>query len=712
MKKIGFTLLLISVSVYASLAQQIVTACCDDTICQPGLDVQLTAVTDSGTTGSILNIEDDTYSQIVNLGFSFTYFGNTYTKCVLSTNNYICFDTTLALQYSQWPITAAIPDANYAADGVPVNSIMGPWHDVDPSQPPYGTLSFGTFGVAPNRYFVYNFCGVPMYQCNDTLYSGEIILYETSSIIEMHIGQKRVCYTWNGGYAIQGLHNIDGTDAVVVPGRNYPDVWTAFNEGWRFTPNGTTYDLTSITYAPIAFAAGTPHWSTLNGNSVGDGYTITVNPTQTTTYVVTVASCAYNADTVTITVDTLFGDYSTIDPTCPNSGDGTISASASGSGGPFIFVWVNSNGDTLKTTSNSLNDQVSGLNAGSYVVTIINGTGCSTTHTFNINYPPFVASFLSSDTSICLGANITFTDQSIGAITGWAWSFGDGVSTNTQNPNHTYQVPGVYTVQLVISNQGGCIDTAKETITVNDNIHVSFTEDPPPYCVGVPIQFTDQSTAQPAFWAWDFGDGSTSDVQNPQHAYSSEGTYTVHVTITDAFCGEGDFSYTLTVNTIPDPQLREDTMLCPTEPLTLNANAEAPSYQWSTGATTEEIQILAPSSPTVYTVILDNFGCKGTDSVLITPNCILVLPSAFSPNADGANDILHPLGSHLANFQLIIYNRWGKEIYNRQSNNLLDGWDGTYEGEPQQIGVYVYVLKGNFVNGEAVSRTGNVTLVR
>jgi gliding motility-associated-like protein len=132
----------------------------------------------------------------------------------------------------------------------------------------------------------------------------------------------------------------------------------------------------------------------------------------------------------------------------------------------------------------------------------------------------------------------------------------------------------------------------------------------------------------------------------------------------------------------------------------------------STGATTEQIEILAPTTATYYSVVVDNYGCKGADSVLITPDCILLLPSAFSPNADGTNDNLHPLGSHLTDFQLVIYNRWGQEIFNKQSNNLLDGWDGTYNGEPQDIGVYVYVLRGTFVSGEPVSRTGNVTLVR
>src|SRR5947208_676959 len=117
MKKISLVIFILSLSVYSTMAQQTLHACCDDTICTPGTPVTLTATVDSGSTGSLLSIADDTYSQVIDLGFSFTFFGNTYTQCLLSTNNYISFEIQNALQYSYWPIMAAIPDPNYAIDG-------------------------------------------------------------------------------------------------------------------------------------------------------------------------------------------------------------------------------------------------------------------------------------------------------------------------------------------------------------------------------------------------------------------------------------------------------------------------------------------------------------------------------------------------------------------------------------------------------------------
>lgn len=709
MKKITIACIVMCLAMsYSAMAQDIIQVCCNDTICEPGTDVHLTAVTDSSFYGDLLSIMDDTHSQLIDMGFAFTYFGNTYTKCVLSTNAYITFDSTKANQPSPWTISNPIPSTLN-----PMNAIMGPWHDVDPSVIPDPCISYAKFGEAPNRYFIYNFTDIPMYslQCNALTFTGQIILRETTNLIDIYIGHKVLCPTWNDGNAIEGLHNEDGTVAIVVPGRNYPVQWEAYDEGIRFTPNGNSYDMSDIPYETFPFAAGLPKWYDADGNFLGSGYDITVHPLVTTTYIAKVSSCFDVADSVTVFVDTLAGTYSQVDPSCPASGDGSIAASTSGNFGPSTFVWLDSNGDTLRVTNGTDVDQLEFLNGGQYIVIIVNSIGCFITHTYSIGPPAFNAGFTVSPSVLCADAQVFFTDISNGAISSYSWNFGDGITSSQQNPMHSYPA-GTYNVQLVVSSSGGCTDTFLQQITVQPNIAVGFSVQDPPYCVGSPVQFTDVSSANPDAWSWDFGDGGTSDVQNPSHPYSDPGTYTIHVDVTDQFCGTGESATSITVNFVPDPKLREDTMLCPNEPLTLNADAEGTSYNWSTGATTESILINAPESETTYVVVVDNFGCKGTDSVLITPDCILLLPAAFSPNSDGVNDLLHPLGSLLADYSLTIFNRWGQQVYAYAGNDLHVGWNGTYQGEPQPIGVYVYILKGAFVSGEAVTRTGNVTVLR
>src|SRR5436190_2010618 len=138
MNKIFLPVIIFLFSLETSNAQQVIHACCDTSICLPGSPINLSATVDSGSTGAILDILDDTYSQVVNLGFNFTYFGITYDKCLLSTNCYICFDIFPPDpgSFSAWSITAPAPSPVN-----PLNSVYGPWQDTDPAVPTYGTVA-------------------------------------------------------------------------------------------------------------------------------------------------------------------------------------------------------------------------------------------------------------------------------------------------------------------------------------------------------------------------------------------------------------------------------------------------------------------------------------------------------------------------------------------------------------------------------------------
>jgi hypothetical protein len=97
----------------------------------------------------------------------------------------------------------------------------------------------------------------------------QIVLYETTNIIEIYIQNKPLCIFWNSGAAIEGIQNSTGTQAYVVPGRNYPTQWTATNDAWRFTPTGAPQ------YTLTWYNGATP---------IGNNLFVTVCPTSTTTY--------------------------------------------------------------------------------------------------------------------------------------------------------------------------------------------------------------------------------------------------------------------------------------------------------------------------------------------------------------------------------------------------------------------------------------------
>jgi hypothetical protein len=121
---------------------------------------------------------------------------------------------------------------------------MGPWYDLNPGiaganpPTPIQYIYYQTYGVAPNRYLVVSWNNSPLYQCIALRGTQQIILFE-NGLIENNILQKRICAIWANGTATQGLHNINGTQAIVVLGRNSTQ-WTVLPsqpETWRYTPD-------------------------------------------------------------------------------------------------------------------------------------------------------------------------------------------------------------------------------------------------------------------------------------------------------------------------------------------------------------------------------------------------------------------------------------------------------------------------------------------
>lgn len=143
----------------------------------------------------------------------------------------------------------------------------------------------------------------------------------------------------------------------------------------------------------------------------------------------------------------------------------------------------------------------------------------------------------------------TFTDLSTNIPTSWSWDFGDGITSTEQNPVHTYTDNGSFDVCLTATNAVGSSTACKTVnITLTPQIPIAdFT-----YAVsGLTVTFTDVSANIPVSWLWNFGDGTTSNLQNPSHAYSNYGDYTVCLTATNAI-GSDDNCIVLALTGIED----------------------------------------------------------------------------------------------------------------------------------------------------------------
>ena len=140
---------------------------------------------------------------------------------------------------------------------------------------------------------------------------------------------------------------------------------------------------------------------------------------------------------------------------------------------------------------------------------------------------------------------VTFVDNSLGSTPmSYQWDFGDGASSNDQNPSHNYIQRGTYTVSLTVKNAYGSSTAIKNNfITIGIAPRADFSAGPTTGDSPLSVKFNDQSYGQVTLWSWDFGDGTRSSEQNPVHTYFNGGVYNVILTVSNAF-GSSDTTKT------------------------------------------------------------------------------------------------------------------------------------------------------------------------
>jgi PKD repeat protein len=214
-------------------------------------------------------------------------------------------------------------------------------------------------------------------------------------------------------------------------------------------------------------------------------------------------------------------------------------------GSPSTWNWIF--GDMgAGNTSTVQNPSHMYTTAGTYSVnlTVTNAGGSKTlikTNYITVTPPVPVANFTGTPTTGPAPLSVSFTDTSTGSPSSWIWMFGDMGAGNTstlQNPTHTYLSAGTYSVNLTVTNAGGSNTLIKTNyITVVTPPVANFTGTPLSGPAPLLVVFTDTSTGSPMDWNWTFGDigaGNTSAVQNPSHTYTTAGTYSVNLTVTNA----------------------------------------------------------------------------------------------------------------------------------------------------------------------------------
>ena len=354
----------------------------------------------------LVNI-DDHWSSIINLPFSFNFFGNNYTQLVCGSNGVISFDLTNANGYCPWSFSGSCP-----SNSLIQNAIFGVYHDIDPSIT--GTLSYSIFGSAPNRIFVLNFYQIPMFSstCNSLLATHQIALYESSNTIDVYVENNPLCSSWNSGNSLIGIQNSTGTIGLCPPGRN-TGPWSAQNEAWRFSR-----------CIPIQ---STLCWTNEAGDTLSNSLNLTVCPITTTDYYFS-GDFSCNG-IINHIVDTM---RITVNPFTINIGNDTTICS-----GQQITLQADTAFVSYLWSNNSTNSSLLVTQPGNYSLIVYDSTGCPGTDSIFISDGiPVLDSVTSGYDWVCppYTGNYSITPASDAITYLWYYS-GNGATINNSDSN-------------------------------------------------------------------------------------------------------------------------------------------------------------------------------------------------------------------------------------------------------------------------------------
>ena len=442
------------------------------------------------------------------------------------------------------------------------------------------------------------------------------------------------------------------------------------------------------------------------------------------------------------------------------SGSPGISLSSTATAG-VTYSWSPTGGLSASNTPNVI---ATPTLTTTYTLTV-SLAGCTNTANSTLIYVPTTAANASAvQNYICIGSNTVLNATPGGPAYSYTWSPALGIScTNCQTPIAAPTDTTIYTLNM----SGPCLTNTTDTVIVYPvqcgQPTANFKPDSNVVCRTNCITFNDSSFYQPLTYQWTFQGGSpaTSTAKNPRVCYDIEssqtnanGKYFVKLCVTNLLglqdCKED--SIEVLISPVADINLNAN-MVTTDEgvPVILdgiNSSGEQ-SYEWSSipGTVTTPCNYCQcpgnpiPNPPAGYTpncsaievtpVIpytfpgsvynsfyvlkaINNIGCFDYDTIMVRVNkkCgDLFIPTAFSPNNDGVNDVLNVMSNNcLTSMVFEIFNRWGEKVF--ETTDTSEGWDGTYKGTMQDPGVFGWYLEALLWDGKTVSLKGNTMLTR
>jgi gliding motility-associated-like protein len=342
------------------------------------------------------------------------------------------------------------------------------------------------------------------------------------------------------------------------------------------------------------------------------------------------------------------------------------------------------------------------------------------------------ANFGADTAFFCDFGTVNFTDSTTfnDPIVQYNWDFGDGGTSNLQQPSHVYAAQGIYNVRLHVLTQGGCRDTIQKNalIKVINRPLIDINGDSV-ICINNSILHTGiflRTDTSIVNWQWTFPNGVTYNVQNPPlQLYNTAGTFTITAYATNSSGCKDTTRQTIVVNPLPTVTMPAQLTINAGFPVTIPATYTPNTVSWiwspATGLSCANCPTpsAVPKINTFYQVYFtDANNCSNTGRIQITVLCgkgNLYIPNTFSPNGDGSNDFFYPRGTGLERVKFLrIFNRWGEVVFEKKDfpvNTAGAGWDGRFKGQAPKADVYIFQAEVFCENGELLRLNGNIALI-
>jgi gliding motility-associated-like protein len=528
-----------------------------------------------------------------------------------------------------------------------------------------------------------------------------------SDIIYSTGGTKKVTLTISNGFCTK----VDTQSIVINPtpiasftsnspictgdSVNFQNTGTASGATYAWTFGSGSAPATSVVQSPMGILYGT-------------------SGIKTVSLIATTGTC-HDTSTQTILINqTPSVSFTSTSPQC--QGNVVNFTNTGSSGGNWIYSWAFGAGAKPATSTSQNPNGIIYSTSGTKTVTLTTSDGtCLNTKTQTININPLPVANAGKDTVICNNTSVTIGSAAIAGNT-YSW-----FPTNTlnvpvfSNPLASPTAPTTIYIVTVTNTATGCINTDSIVVTMLAPLAVN---------AGVDVKICRYDSTQIGAalvtgekYVWTPSTG-LNDIHLPNPVCSPSTTTTYTVSVTNILgCGPVTDEVTVTVHPLPIAEAG------PNDSITLGSSTQLTAtggieYLWSPPTGLSNIGIFNPiANPTVtalYIVkVTDVYGCVNTDSMtvyVIAPN--FWVPTAFTPNGDGQNDVFFVHGEGISNFELGVYNRWGEIVFT--TKDLLTGWNGKRQlgGEDLPEGAYVYYVKGKLSNGTVINNTGIVNLIR